>query len=596
MIALIPARIPLIQNYVETYSKRRLKVPNPSKSKKNKSLLFRILLCCIIFTLLIVGGWESRRFFPYPTFFARLGIENWQVWEFHDYFQLDPEALIVVMNNQRLRDLEAPPIMYEGDIFFPASFVREYIDPFMFWDESAQTLFVSTDMEVTGLAGQDVMKQGIPMVSMAFVQNRYDNFEIEYHEKFNIIIITETPDPMSGHIPLFNTVITTRRTPIRYRPDRTAYITQRAVRGMPLIIFNSDFYSKGDFIRVRTPEGLLGYVLTADLEISEILDKTLTSSSPEPAPSPNINLTWEMITAPQGNVTAMATPLPKGLHVISPTWFYFDPETLEILSFASHDYVEWAHNQEVAVWPRLFDTNHDISHRVLTQFEVRKQTIARLIALIEEYGLDGINVNFEHIPRADGYYYVQFLRELAPEMRRIGAVLSVATFVPAPWFEQYNHELVGRTVDFVAIMTYDEHYRGSPEPGPVASLPFVERSIQNALALIPREKVIMCLPFYNRIWRVTPDGYHTISNHGMARPWALIEEWGVTPEWDPVIGSYYASFTDEEGITYRIWVECERSIEEKLHIFTNHDLAGVASWRRGLETNGVWEIIDQAMS
>ena len=585
----------------------------PSQSKRNKSLLFRLFLCFIIFVLLVIGGWESRRFFSYPTFFARIGIENWQVWEFHDYFQLDPKAFSVVINDQRLRDIENPPIIYEDEIFFPASFVREHIDPFIFWDEGAQTLFFSTDTEVIGLAGEDVLKHTVPMVSIAFLQELYPDFEIEYRGEFNIIIISQATGLTASHTPshistnhtfISTTAVTIRRTPIRYRPDQTAYITQQAFRGMPLTVFNfnseynlesdSEDGPQSDFVRVRTPEGLLGYVLTADLEVAATLNETLTPPESVP-PSPNINLTWEMITAPQGNVTAMSTPLPSGLHVISPTWFYFDPETLEIQSFASHDYVEWAHSQSVAVWPRIFDTNHDISHRVLTQFEVRQQAIAQLIALVEEYNLDGINVNFEHIPRADGGYYVQFLRELAPEMRRIGAVLSVATFVPAPWFLQYNHELVGRTVDFVAIMTYDEHYRGSPEPGPVASLPFVERSIQNTLALIPREKVIMCLPFYNRLWRVTPDGYHTISNHGMARPWALIEEWGVTPVWDPIIGSYYASYTNDEGITYRIWVECERSIEEKLHIFTNHDLAGVASWRRGLETSGVWEVIDRAM-
>ncbi|MCL2421838.1 MAG: hypothetical protein FWD03_08275, partial [Defluviitaleaceae bacterium] len=124
------------------------------------------------------------------------------------------------------------------------------------------------------------------------------------------------------------------------------------------------------------------------------------------------------------------------------------------------------------------------------------------------------------------------------------------------------------------------------------------RSIQNAMALIPREKILMGLPFYNRLWRVDADGIHTISNHGMASPWTMVEEWGVTPVWDPVIGSYYANFTTEENgeqITFRIWLECKRSIEEKLRIFVEHDVAGVASWRRGLETPGVWQLIDAVM-
>jgi len=246
------------------------------------------------------------------------------------------------------------------------------------------------------------------------------------------------------------------------------------------------------------------------------------------------------------------------------------------------------------VWAHIFDTNSTISRAILTDYQAREWAIAQLLGFVEAYNLDGINVNFEYVPSDVGGYYLQFLRELAPEMRRIGATLSVATFVPAPWRTQYYHHLVGRTVDFVAIMTYDEHVGSSENPGPVASLPFVEQFVVESLNLIPPEKLLMGLPFYNRVWRVLPDGSHTSNAYGFNRPWTMIEEWDVTPVWDDVIGSYYANFV-EDGVTYRIWVECERSIAYKLKIFNEHNLAGVASWRRGLETEGVWELIQLAM-
>ena len=569
---------------------RRFGMSNQSKSKKDKSLAVKVILCCIVFVVLIIGGWEARRLFPYPTFLARLNIENWQVWEFHDYFGLNPETLSIVLGDRRLASLDDPPIWINEEVFFPALFVREYIDPFMFWDEGAQTLFVSTDTEVIGFTGEDVLKQGKPMVSLTFLQDTYPSFSIEYRKEYNTIIITNLEKPVGI------ATVTAGRTSIRYRPDCTAFITRHAQRGTVLTIFNLDLDAEMEYIRVRTEEGLLGYVLKADINFvaPEVYMPTL------PLHFPKINLSWEMITAPAANIHAMNNPLPEGLNVISPTWFNFDPVSLngEIISFASLDYVEWAHSQGVSVWAKVFDTNHSISHAILTNYQARKTAITQLVQFVKNYNLDGININFEHIRYADGGYYVQFLRELAPKMRQLGATLSVATFVPAPWFTQYHHELVGRTVDFVAIMTYDEHYAGSPEPGPVASLPFVERFIQETLMLIPREKVLMGLPFYNRLWRVTSDGNHTIRNYGMSRPWALVEEWGVVPVWDSTAGSYYVNFTtlEEDPVTYRIWIECERSIEAKLRIFTEYNLAGVAGWRRGLETEGVWERIRQAMS
>ena len=535
--------------------------------------------------LLLIGGWEARRFFPYPTFLARLGIENWQVREFHDHFGIPPDTISVVLDDRRLTTLEDPPVMINGEIFFPASFVREHIDPFMFWDESAQTLFVSTDTEIIRLSDKNV--------PLAFVQDMYNDFHVEYRPEYNTIIIANLKN-----IEAWNAE-TTRRTPVRYRADRTAFITQWVDNSAALTSFDIT----DNFTRVRTDVGLLGYVLTSDISITTPIYYSMGQlEHSEPPKSPNINLTWEMITAPQGNITAMNNPLPAGLNVISPTWFNFDPATLngDIISFASQAYVEWAHSHGVEVWAKAFDSNHDISHAILTNYQARERAISQLLQFVTDYNLDGLNINFEHIRSTDGGYYLQFLRELAPEMRRLGATLSVATFVPAPWHSQYHHELVGRTVDFVAIMTYDEHVARSPEPGPVASLPFVDRFIRDTVALIPREKVLMGIPLYNRLWRVLPDDTHTTSYLLMAFPFTLIEQWGVMPVWDATVGSYYANFTttDEDGnvVTYRIWVECERSIREKMRIFNEHNLAGVASWRRGLETEGVWEEIRQAMS
>ena len=562
--------------------------------RRRKSRVLYFILCAfMIFVLLVIGGWQARRFFPYPAVFARLRIENWQVWEFHDYFGLDPDDVSVVWENRRLTGLDEPPVIYGGNVYFPASFINERtgIDPFLFWDESAQSLLFSTDMEVIRLPADEVLIQGRPMVSLDFVQDKYPAFRIEHRQEFNTVIITDYVNSAGRYAE------TRRRTAVRYRPDRTAFITKRLDRGVSFIAFAPD----GDFFRVRTAEGLLGYINMADMQFADPPRIVARPVSPLPVSPPAfegpINLSWEMITAPQGNITAMNNPLPPGLNVISPTWFSFDSYALNgnIDSFACREYVEWAHSHGVYVWPKIFDTNRDISHAILTNYRARERAITQLLRFVDEYRLDGIIVNFEHIRGTDGRYYVQFLRELAPEMRFRNAVLTVATFVPAPWFAHYHHDLVGRTVDFVAIMTYDEHYGGSPEPGPVASLPFVRRSVADALQLIPREKLLMGLPFYNRLWHVNPDGSHRISNIGMARPWALVEEWGVIPVWDDEIGSYYVNFNDGTT-TYRMWIECERSIGEKLSVYNYFGIAGVASWRRGLESPGVWDKIYMALN
>ena len=74
---------------------------------------------------------------------------NRDVVPFHQYFSLNPEVTHVVMDDQLLR--EVSPLVETRDgshnVYMPVSFLRS-IDPFLFWDNSANTLFASTRYEM----------------------------------------------------------------------------------------------------------------------------------------------------------------------------------------------------------------------------------------------------------------------------------------------------------------------------------------------------------------------------------------------------------------------------------------------------------------
>ena len=42
---------------------------------------------------------------------------------------------------------------------------------------------------------------------------------------------------------------------------------------------------------------------------------------------------------------------------------------------------------------------------------------------------------------------------------------------------------------------------GSEEAGSVASLPWVEKGIQDTIAEVPAQRVINAVPFYTRLWK-----------------------------------------------------------------------------------------------
>ena len=52
----------------------------------------------------------------------------------------------------------------------------------------------------------------------------------------------------------------------------------------------------------------------------------------------------------------------------------------------------------------------------------------------------------------------------------------------------------------------------------------------------------------------------------------------------------YAEYT-EDGNTYRVWLEDAHSIEQRIGIMREYELAGIASWRRGFEDESTWETV-----
>ena len=70
----------------------------------------------------------------------------------------------------------------------------------------------------------------------------------------------------------------------------------------------------------------------------------------------------------------------------------------------------------------------------------------------------------------------------------------------------------------------------------------------------------------------------------------LINKYKAEPSWDEPLGQYYVEIPLKEG-KYRIWMEDARSLEQKLKLVQDNNLAGIACWKLGLESSDVWPVI-----
>jgi spore germination protein YaaH len=252
--------------------------------------------------------------------------------------------------------------------------------------------------------------------------------------------------------------------------------------------------------------------------------------------------------------------------------------------------VQQAHELGMQVWGLIDNFSENMSTtEVLSKTSSRQNLISNMISAALEVGMDGINVDFEALSEEVGIHFLEFLRELSIECHKNNLVLSVDNPVPEDFTSHYDRAEQGRVVDYVIVMGYDEHYGGSDVAGSVASLPWVEKGIQDTLVDVPAERVINAIPFYTRLWKVE-NGVLSSEAIGMDLAQQTMDTYQVETYWDSSTGQNYGSY-ESEGASYQIWLEDAQSITTKVQLVPKYHLAGVAAWKLGFENSGIWQTI-----
>jgi spore germination protein YaaH len=253
--------------------------------------------------------------------------------------------------------------------------------------------------------------------------------------------------------------------------------------------------------------------------------------------------------------------------------------------------VQKADSLGLEVWALVDDFTKKVDMKELLSYSSRRDNLSNV--LIEEamkYKLNGINIDFEKITSDAGKDYIQFIRELSVKCRNNGIVLSVDSYVPSEFTEYYDREEQGKIVDYVVVMAYDEHYAGSEVAGPVSSISYVRDAVKNILTMVPKNKTIIAIPFYTRLWKETSDGQVSSQSYAMTPAKVWIKDNNIEAKWDKSTGCYYAELKKDDA-TYRMWQEEDKSIEEKMKAIYDADVAGCAEWKLGVETDSIWNVI-----
>ncbi|MEG1641648.1 MAG: glycosyl hydrolase family 18 protein [Synergistaceae bacterium] len=309
-----------------------------------------------------------------------------------------------------------------------------------------------------------------------------------------------------------------------------------------------------------------------------------------------VTLIWDHVTKTNKDLSKHYEM--SGVNVISPTWFNLSDGNGSVANRASMSYVEAAHAKGYSVWA-IFSNGFS---KVNTTFLFRNPLatnlyIARVLAYAKLYNLDGINIDFENVDVNDRNNFVSFIALLSDYTRPMGLKLSVDVHVPSNSNISRSHDRgsLSKYVDYVMLMAYDEHWRTCPRSGSVASMPWVEKAVQNTLRDgVPASKLVLGVPFYMRLWEETRlmNGKVAVKAQTltMAESDAKISKLGLNPIWDDRSGQYFYSY-NQYGKTYKVWVENKKSLEIKATLIDKYSLAGIAGWRLGHNTPYIFPLV-----
>lgn len=515
------------------------------------------------------------------------------------FFNLDKstDKTMVIIDGKQYSDTG---VVTDGRHYLPQEFVADNINAGFYYDKESQAvLYSDSSYMYTYMSGKNVYTDDtgktyntdypvvIDINGECFIAWEYiaEHTDCEYAygsepERINISIERENKQ----------CVTVKKKSAVRYRGGIKSPVLEYVQKGDRLV-YEDDL---DDWIKVTTATGYTGYIKKT--EASDTFEYIREEKNYEThnynMKDDKVTLAWFQVSGVAGNSgidNNIATA--SGVNVLAPTWYSVTDSSGNMSCYASAGLVNKMHQRGTDVWALVsdFDTNVDFA-ALYSSKKARTNMVNTLINDAEKYGFDGINLDFENIKSAYAKDYLQFVRDLSIECERKGLVLSTDNYKPEAYNRCYNLKEQSRFVDYVIVMAYDEHYAGT-DAGSVASLSFVKEAVEDTVQLVGKEHVIAGIPFYTRIWTTT-DGNTTSRAVGMQAAVDQLNSDGQVALWNDDCGQYVASYTVGNS-TRQIWFEEEKSIEAKMQVIQENNVAGVAGWKLGLEKSSVWSVISK---
>lgn len=291
--------------------------------------------------------------------------------------------------------------------------------------------------------------------------------------------------------------------------------------------------------------------------------------------------------------------------------------------------------QNLFIKAKIIETKTSVSITALDNDTIRNllqyqdnqiNLITDIVDLAKKYQLDNINIDFEYFGNPEPGHdiaFTQFSRELKSTLKQenLNTQLTLSIMpLSARNKSIFAFDKLVPIYDRFIGMSYEYYSAGSDIAGPTAPMKGfkeqkyffdVETTYNDYLKFLPKEKIIMGVPYYGREWAVLegkkqnsetlsaddPNSYAGVVSYARAKESKdIIKE---QCKWDKLAQETWCWYKDKESGTDRqLWIADDTSIRTRYTFAKQKQFAGVAIWTLGYDKqyNNLWDMIKNIFS
>ena len=524
----------------------------------------------------------------------------------NNYIILDKNKNInLVINNKNVTSNLKKDILIDGDnIYLSKQDLGNFFDKYIYEDTENNNIVTTYNNKIASISlsknkisingsnkntyAHAENKDGTIYIPITELEDVY-GIEIKYLPDSKVLTVDSTSKEQKKAIIIKNVAVKSSTKFIAKTIDRVK-------KGSYVIVVSED---KG-YTKIRTENGKVGYVKSNKIANTVVVREEMQETKQITG---KVNLVWdyysEVASAPDRTGVTM-----DGVNVVSPAFFHLNTngELTGNVGQAGVTYIEWAHSNGYKVWPMVQNAGDgmlNVTSNIMNDYNKRQNLINKIVDYCVKYKLDGINVDFENMKQEDKDMYSRFIIELTPRLKDMGVVVSVDVTAPdgsETWSMCFDRNVIGDVADYIIFMAYDQYGTSSNKSGTTAGYDWVNVSLNKFLKTeeIKNDKIILAIPLYTRLWTEDSSGNVVKQTTVSLKNIDKVIPSDVQKTWDDNLKQYYVEYQDG-SYTKKMWIEDEKSLKEKISLIKNNNLAGVASWEKGMETDNFWTFLKESL-